>query len=94
MASSLLMSRQFYGAGEWPLPTIVERQQIHAKAMSTLRGVANEKFDPHDDTATLTESQLLEVYEVRSPYSFVRFALEVVSTGCVEGAIESFCTLA
>ena len=74
VAASILMSRQFFGAGGWPIPTVAERQQIHAKVMATLRTVASEKHDPEQPGLTLTDAQLLEVYNIRSPYSFVRFA--------------------
>ena len=54
--------------------TAAERGRVHANIMGVYRTSLSEQYDSNDPDVTLTDSELLEVYNLRSPYTMVRFS--------------------
>ena len=73
---ALMLSRDCYGSGIWPILTTKERQRVHSNIIGGLRAAASERYTDHDDTmgATMfTDGHFLEVYNLRTPYAYIRF---------------------
>ena len=71
VASSLLMSREVFGSGAYPILSTTERQRVHTNVMGVYRSSVGESFSDHGHRHTDTE--VLNIYDLRAPYTTIRF---------------------
>jgi len=88
VASSLLLSKELYGAGSFPILVKGERQKLHSNVMSVIRKAT--ETDMAGETASrpkllngdedlrckpelLSDAECLNIFECRAPYATVRF---------------------
>ena len=89
VASSLLLSKELYGAGSAPVLLVGERQKLHSNVMSVVRKATcsdmggtmatmpkvqcHEGADYRFKPDLLSDAEVLNIFECRAPYTFVRF---------------------
>lgn len=71
VAGSVLLSRQFNGSGAWPALKTVERQRLHTNVLGVVRVALSEKHGGSD--IMMSDAAILNIYEKRAPYAYVRF---------------------
>ena len=74
VASSLLPSKELFGAGCMPPLTTVERQRLHSNVLSVYRKATCSDHRGEEGVHTFSDSDLLHVFELCSPFTYVRFA--------------------
>ena len=72
VASALLLSRELYASGAYSVLASSERQRLHAYVMGVYRTACGERFNSEDKL--ISDTQLLQIYELRAPYTTVRFS--------------------
>jgi hypothetical protein len=93
VASSLMLSRELFGAGAWPILTTTEAARSHSNVMGIFRIALSESWsarqNPDGSATMLSDRELIRVHELMTPGTYVRFArlrlsIRVVNKGAVE----------
>lgn len=92
VGTSLVLSRELYGCGSWPVLSTAESARLHANVGGHFRGVLGEGHCD-TDTPTMTDAQLYTVYELRTPLTYVRFSRLRLSIRIVRQATDELLAL-
>ena len=97
MAQSLLLSKELYGAGSWPILNRGESQRSHSNVMGVYRSALSENFAAMSNDSSevmLSDYDLVQVYELVPPSSLVRMVRLCLSIRIsIKGNVELFALL-
>ena len=78
VASSLMLSRELFGAGAWPSLTTTEAARSHSNVMGIFRIALSESWaarqNPDGTSTMLSDRELIRVHELMAPSTYVRFS--------------------
>ena len=69
----MLLSKEVFGSGGHPIFNSGEHSCLHGNVMGIYRLAFGERFGIEEDCINLTDTEVLQCYEVRAPYATVRF---------------------
>ena len=83
----LVLSRELFGAGAWPVLSVSEERRVHSNLSGIFRMVLDESFAACEGDM-FRDAELYKVYELRPPMAFIRFARLRLSVSIVNKATD------
>ena len=73
VGSSLVLSKELFGAGSWPQLTTSEHSRLHANVTGFFRVALNQNF-VESSVSLMRDVELYRINNLHTPLTFVRFA--------------------